>query len=65
MLIFAYPCIRVRSVCSVKVCMLVNMDRRRNEIAVEWLESKNKGQINRINVTTWGTSDVERKAQKS
>ena len=48
-----------------KVCMLVNMDRRRNEIAVEWLESKNKGQINRINVTTWGTSDVERKAQKS
>ena len=28
----------------------VKMARRRNEIAVEWLESKDKGQINRVNI---------------
>ena len=30
--------------------MLVNMAWRRNKIAVKWLESKDKGKINRVNV---------------
>ena len=32
------------------MCTLVNIARRRNEIAVKWLESKDKGKINRVNV---------------
>ena len=47
---------------SVYICKMA----RSNKIAVEWLESKDKAKINRVNVKhVLGTSAMPRKAQKS